>query len=61
MEKKKDAIFTLNEKISAVEALPISLQHVLAMIVGNVAPAIIVAGALGLSVTDRHCLFNTEC
>ena len=31
------------------EALPLALQHVVAMIVGCVTPAIIVAGAAGLS------------
>lgn len=35
------------------EALPLALQHVVAMIVGCVTPAIIVAGAAGLSQPDR--------
>lgn len=34
------------------EALPLALQHVVAMIVGCVTPAIIVAGAAGLSQPD---------
>ena len=50
---KKDEIFILEGKPSIAKALPISLQHVFAMIVANIAPAIIVAGALNLSVEQK--------
>ena len=40
------------------EALPLALQHVVAMIVGCVTPAIIVAGAAGLC---AGCHLITVC
>lgn len=42
------------------EALPLALQHVVAMIVGCVTPAIIVAGAAGLSQPDRIILIQAS-
>lgn len=42
------------------EALPLALQHVVAMIVGCVTPAIIVAGAAGLSQPDRVVLIQAS-
>ena len=42
------------------EALPLALQHVVAMIVGCVTPAIIVAGAAGLSQPDRVLIIQAS-
>lgn len=42
------------------EALPLALQHVIAMIVGCVTPAIIVAGAAGLSQPDRVLIIQAS-
>lgn len=42
------------------EALPLALQHVVAMIVGCVTPAIIVAGAAGLPQPDRVLLIQAS-
>ena len=56
---KRGSIFELNGIPKFQEALPLALQHVVAMIVGCVTPAIIVAGAVGgdgLSAKDR-CAF----
>ena len=53
---KRGSIFELNGIPKFQEALPLALQHVVAMIVGCVTPAIIVAGAVGgdgLSAKDR--------
>ncbi|MEG2774676.1 MAG: nucleobase:cation symporter-2 family protein, partial [Acetivibrio sp.] len=44
--KKKSSIFELNGVPGLKEAMPLALQHVVAMIVGCVTPAIIVAGAV---------------
>ena len=44
---KRGSIFELNGIPKFQEALPLALQHVVAMIVGCVTPAIIVAGAVG--------------
>ena len=43
----KGSLFELNGIPSVKEALPLAVQHVVAMIVGCVTPAIIVAGAVG--------------
>ena len=42
-------LFKLEGKPSFTKSFPISIQHVLAMIIGNVAPAIIIAQCIGLS------------
>ena len=44
---KRGSIFELNGVPRMREACPLALQHVVAMIVGCVTPAIIVSGAVG--------------
>ncbi len=51
-------LFRLDGKPSAIQALPLALQHVVAMIVGCVTPAIIVSGAAGLSGEDSVILIQ---
>lgn len=51
-------LFTLDGKPSIAQALPLALQHVVAMIVGCVTPAIIVAGVAGLSGSDTVILIQ---
>lgn len=41
-------LFKIEGKPSLGKSLPISIQHVLAMIIGNIAPAIIIAQSIGL-------------
>ncbi|MDO5695170.1 MAG: nucleobase:cation symporter-2 family protein [Eubacteriales bacterium] len=55
---QRDAFFTMDGKPSVLKSLPVAFQHVLAMIIGNIAPAIIVAGALGLSSTDKAVIIQ---
>lgn len=43
-----DELFKLDGNPSTRKIFPISLQHVLAMIIGNIAPAIIIAQSIGL-------------
>ena len=60
---KRGSIFELNGVPRFQEALPLALQHVVAMIVGCVTPAIIVAGAVGggsLSARDRVILIQAS-
>ena len=60
---KRGSIFELNGVPKFQEALPLALQHVVAMIVGCVTPAIIVAGAVGgngLSAKDRVILIQAS-
>ncbi len=51
-------LFRLDGKPSIGQALPLALQHVVAMIVGCVTPAIIVSGAAGLSDEDSVILIQ---
>lgn len=51
-------LFVLNGKPTFLQAFPLSMQHVAAMIVGCVTPAIIVAGASGLSDSDSVILIQ---
>ena len=60
---KRGSIFELNGVPKFQEAIPLALQHVVAMIVGCVTPAIIVAGAVGgggLSAKDRVVLIQAS-
>ena len=53
------SVFELKGVPSLKKAMPLSLQHLLAMIVGNVTPAIIVAGITGIDLSDRT--FLVQC
>ena len=52
------ALFDFYGKPSFGQAMPLAIQHVLAMIVGCVTPAIIVAGVAGLSEQDSVILIQ---
>lgn len=54
----KASIFELNGVPSFTQAFPLALQHVVAMIVGCVTPAIIIAGVGGLSEKDSVILIQ---
>lgn len=43
-----------------LEALPLAIQHVVAMIVGCVTPAIILAGVAGVSPKDQIILIDRK-
>lgn len=53
-----EELFKLNGKPSIAQSLPLALQHVVAMIVGCVTPAIIVSAAGGLSSKDSVILIQ---
>ncbi len=57
--KTKASLFELDGIPSLSQALPLSLQHVVAMIVGCVTPAIIIAGVSGLSERDSVILIQS--
>ena len=50
MEKAetKGAAFDFYGKLSLTKAVPLGLQHVLAMFVGNLTPILIITGACGI-------------
>ena len=57
--KTKASLFELDGIPSLSQALPLSLQHVEAMFVGCVTPAIIIAGVSGLSERDSVILIQS--
>lgn len=58
MKKTSDELFILDGRPSLGQTVPLALQHVVAMIVGCVTPAIIVAGVAGLSEQDSIILIQ---
>lgn len=60
MKKQRASIFELDGVPKLTQALPLALQHVVAMIVGCVTPAIIVAGVAGLDSANRIMLIQSS-
>lgn len=58
MSTTSGELFKIDGQPGASQALPLALQHVVAMIVGCVTPAIIVAGVAGLSGRDSIILIQ---
>ena len=56
--QKHASVFELNGVPSFGQALPLALQHVVAMIVGCVTPSIIVAGVADVNASDRVILIQ---
>lgn len=50
------SIYELDSRPSLLKCVPISLQHVMSMLVGNVAPALIIAAAVGVSLEEKIIL-----
>ncbi len=57
-EKSSTSLFELNGKPGWGAAIPQSMQHVLAMLVGNITPPILVAQLLGLPDSDKIILMQ---
>ena len=47
-----EAAFQLDGKMPLKQAIPLGLQHVLAMFVGNLTPLIIICGACGIAAEE---------
>lgn len=56
MTSKSSVIYQLDGKPRLKEALPLGIQHILAMFVGNVTPLIIISSALNMSLADKTAL-----
>lgn len=54
------ALYSWQGKLPLLQLLPLSLQHVLAMVVGCVTPAIVVSGVAGLSQADSVILIQSS-
>ncbi len=51
-------LFQLNGKPSWGQAFPMAMQHVLAMLVGNITPPMLIAGTLGLPAEEKIMLMQ---
>ena len=58
--KKHASLFELDGIPKMSQAIPLALQHVVAMIVGCVMPAIIISGAAGIDTADRVLLIQAS-
>lgn len=58
MMNQSSVIYQLDGKPKLTEAIPLGLQHILAMFVGNVTPLIIISNTLNLSLADRTALIQ---
>lgn len=58
--KTKSALFSFIGKVSFKEIIPLGLQHVIAMVVGCVTPALIVASVAGLNAQDKIILVQAS-
>ena len=59
-EKQHASLFEMEGVPKLSQALPMALQHVVAMIVGCVTPAIIISGAAGIDTADRVILIQAS-
>lgn len=57
--QEKGELFKLGGKPSLGEAFPQAMQHVLAMLVGNITPPMLIAGTCGLSAADQTMLMQS--
>ena len=61
MEDRRNLLFGIDEKLPPLKySLPMALQHLVAMIVGCVTPAIIISSAAGLSSPMRILLIQSS-
>ncbi len=57
MEKNsKELVYQLDGRPSLKYAIPLGLQHIMAMFVSNIAPILIIAGVVGLSADDTRIM-----
>ena len=56
MEKKYVTPYDLEGKLPLKQAIPLGLQHVLAMFVGNLTPLILITGGAGCALNDSALL-----
>lgn len=58
--KQEGSIYQLDGKVSLSKAIPLGIQHVLAMFLGNVSPLIIICGMLNMDVALKTTLIQSS-
>jgi len=51
-------VYGIDDRLPLREAVPLGLQHVVAMLLGNITPPLLIAGALALSVGETGLLLQ---
>ena len=59
--KKISTPYEFEGRIPLAQAIPLGLQHVMAMFIGNLTPLIIVMGLCGLTADAGYGALRTEC
>ena len=59
-EKKTGSIYELDGKVELKKALPLGIQHILAMFLGNISPLLIICGMLDMA-TGLKTNLNSKC
>ena len=59
--KKEGSIYELDGRVKLSKALPLGIQHVLAMFLGNITPLLIVCGALEMDSSSKTMLIHSRC
>ena len=57
---KKGSIYQLEGRVPLGQAVPLGIQHVLAMFLGNVSPLIIVCGLLNIPIETKSILIQNS-
>ena len=52
--KLEESAYQFDAKMSLKQAIPLGLQHVCAMFVGNLTPLLIITSACGIAAAERH-------
>lgn len=58
MNKREASIYELDGRVSLTKAIPLGIQHVLAMFLGNVSPLIIICGILDVPLETKTMLIQ---
>lgn len=58
--KKEGSIYELDGRVKLSKALPLGIQHVLAMFLGNITPLLIVCGALEMDSSSKTMLIQNS-
>ena len=57
-ERHAEIVWGIDERPPLGEAIPLGVQHVLSMLLGNITPPLLIAGALGLATGDTAFLIQ---
>lgn len=57
-QPERQITFDIDDRPPLRQAVPLGFQHVVAMLLGNITPPLLIAGALGLALSDRALILQ---